>query len=119
MALVRKSLDQLRAQRPAVDRAKVDATTEDDIRRHAIEDGEDPDAPLAHHKLTIPARAVREKLGLSQEAFAKALNIPVGTIRNWEQNRVQPDPAARALLTILYRKPKAALEALQVAQKPP
>jgi putative transcriptional regulator len=115
MALVRKSLDELRAQRPGVDRAKMDATTEDDIRRHAIEDGEDPDAPLAHHELTIPARAVREKLGLSQEAFAKALNIPVGTIRNWEQNRVKPDPAARALLLILYRQPKVALDALRAA----
>jgi putative transcriptional regulator len=115
MALVRKSLDELRAQRPGVDRAKMDATTEDDIRRHAIEDGEDPDAPLAHHELTIPARAVREKLGLSQEAFAKALNIPVGTIRNWEQNRVKPDPAARALLLILYRHPKVALDALRAA----
>jgi len=93
----------------------MDATTEDDIRRHAIEDGEDPDAPLAHHELTIPARAVREKLGLSQEAFAKALNIPVGTIRNWEQNRVKPDPAARALLLILYRQPKVALDALRAA----
>ena len=115
MALVRKSLDELLAQRPGVDRAKMDATTEDDIRRHAIEDGEDPDAPLARHELTIPARAVREKLGLSQEAFAKALNIPVGTIRNWEQNRVKPDPAARALLLILYRQPKVALDALRAA----
>jgi putative transcriptional regulator len=58
---------------------------------------------------------VREKLGLSQEAFAKALNIPVGTIRNWEQNRVKPDPAARALLLILYRQPKVALDALRAA----
>ena len=83
MALIRKSLDELLAQRPVVDRAKIDATTEVDIRRHAIEDGEDPDAPLMNYQLTIPARAVREKLGLSQEAFAKALHIPVGTIRNW------------------------------------
>ena len=115
MALIRKSLDELLAQRPVVDRAKIDATTEVDIRRHAIEDGEDPDAPLMNYQLTIPARAVREKLGLSQEAFAKALHIPVGTIRNWEQNRVTPDPAARALLTILYRQPQAAMKALQAA----
>ena len=115
MALIRKSLDELLSQRPVVDRAKIDATTEVDIRRHAIEDGEDPDAPLMNYQLTIPARAVREKLGLSQEAFAKALHIPVGTIRNWEQNRVTPDPAARALLTILYRQPQAAMKALQAA----
>jgi putative transcriptional regulator len=115
MALVRKFLDELRAQRPVVDRAKMDATTEDDVRRHAVEDGEHADAPLAKFNLVIPARAVREKLGLSQEAFAKALSIPVGTIRNWEQNRVKPDPAARALLLILYRQRKIALDALRAA----
>ncbi len=115
MAIVRKSLDELSACPPAVDRAEMDATTEEDTRRQAIEDGEDPGAPLADYELIIPARAVREKLGLSQEAFAKALHIPVGTIRNWEQNRVKPDPAARALLLILYREPQAALRALRAA----
>jgi len=115
MAIVRKSLRDLRVQRVSVDRAKMDATTEEDIRRHAIADDEVPNAPLVKHELEIPALAVREKLGLSQEAFAKALRIPVGTIRNWEQNRVKPDPAARALLLILYRQPKAALDALRAA----
>jgi putative transcriptional regulator len=40
------TLDEIRASRPLVDRAKIAATTESDIRRHQIEDGEDPDAPL-------------------------------------------------------------------------
>jgi putative transcriptional regulator len=115
MAIVRKSLDQLRAEEASVDRARLDATTDVDIRRHAAEDGENPDAPLAQFHLVIPVHAVRQKLGLTQEAFAELLQIPVGTIRNWEQNRVQPDPAARALLTILYREPKAALKALRAA----
>ena len=114
MAIVRKSLDDLRAQRHVVDRAKIDTTTEDDIVRQAIEDGQNPDAPLTKYELKIPARAVREKLGLSQKAFAKVLDIPVGTIRNWEQNRVKPDPAARALLIILYRQPEV-LKALHAA----
>ncbi|MEJ0050818.1 MAG: helix-turn-helix domain-containing protein [Methylovirgula sp.] len=115
MAIVRKSLDQIRARQPSVDRARLAATTEEDIRRHAIEDDENPDAPLAQFALVIPVHAVRRKLGMTQEAFADLLRIPIGTIRNWEQNRVQPDPAARALLTILYRQPKAALKALQAA----
>lgn len=29
-----------------VDRSRIEATTEDDIRRHMIEDGEDPDAEI-------------------------------------------------------------------------
>lgn len=114
MAIVRKPLDELRSGKLAVDQAKLSAVTDDDIRRHAIEDGEDPDAPLGFD-LVIPVRAVRRKLGMSQAEFARAFRIPIGTIRNWEQNRVPPDPAARALLTILYRQPEAALKAIQAA----
>jgi putative transcriptional regulator len=113
MAIVRKSLDDPQSEKPIIDHTKVAATTEEEIRRHAIEDGEDPDAPLAQFDLVIPVHAVRRKLGMSQADFARTLHIPIGTIRNWEQDRVQPDPAARALLTILYRQPKAALKALQ------
>ena len=115
MAIVRKSLDELRSERRAVDRAKIASTTEDEIRQQAIEDGEDPDARDEHFELVVPVHAVRRKLGMSQAEFAKAFHIPVGTIRNWEQNRVKPDPAARALLTILYRQPEAALRAFRAA----
>ena len=97
------------------DRPGVAEPSEEDIRRQAIEDGEDPDAPLENFELVIPVHAVRRKLGMSQAEFAKAFQIPIGTIRNWEQNRVKPDPAARALLTILYRQPEAALKAFRAA----
>ncbi len=115
MAIIRKSLDQLRSDRPTIDRSKIAATTENEIHHHAIKDGEDPDAPLAQFDLVIPVHAVRCKLGMSQTDFAAALHIPIGTIRNWEQGRVRPDPAAQALLTILYRQPRAALKALNAA----
>ncbi len=115
MAIIRKSLNDARSERPTIDRAKIAAATEDEIRRHAIEDGEDPDAPLAQFDFVIPVHAVRRKLGMSQAAFARALHIPIGTIRNWEQNRVKPDPAAQALLIILYRQPEAALKAIRAA----
>src|SRR5271166_1282333 len=115
MAIVRKSLDDLQSEKPIIDHTKVAAATEDEIRQHAIEDGEDPDAPLAQFDLVIPVQAVRRRLGMSQADFARTLRIPIGTIRNWEQDRVQPDPAARALLTILYRHPEAALKARQAA----
>jgi putative transcriptional regulator len=115
MAIVRKSLDDLRPRKPAVDQVKLSAATDDDIRQHAIEDGEHPGAPLAGFDLVVPVHAVRRKLGMSQADFARAFRIPIGTIRNWEQNRVPPDPAARALLTILYRQPEAALKAIRAA----
>jgi putative transcriptional regulator len=49
---------------------------------------------------------------MTQEQFARTLCIPLATLRNWEQARVEPDPAARALLRILDREPEAALRAL-------
>lgn len=35
-----RTLEEIRASRPKVDRAKLEATTEEDIARHAAEDGE-------------------------------------------------------------------------------
>jgi len=112
MAIVRKSLDELRSEQRTIDRARIAATTDDEIHRQAIEDVE---APLDEFELVIPVHAVRRKLGMSQAEFAKAFHIPIGTIRNWEQNRVKPDPAARAFLTILYREPEEALKAFRAA----
>lgn len=46
MAREPMTLEEIRATRPAMDLAKIAATTEEDIRRHEIEDGENTDAPL-------------------------------------------------------------------------
>ncbi len=112
MAVVRKSLEQLRRSKPQVDRTRLSATSEEDIRRHQIEDGQDPDAALTGFTWNVPARAARERLNMTQEQMAALLRIPVATLRNWEQGRVKPDQAAQALLTILYRRPEIAKEAL-------
>jgi putative transcriptional regulator len=62
-----------------VDRARLDATTEADIRWHMIEDGEDPDAEPRFEKPVLP-RDFRRKLGLTQTGFATLLGIPVATL---------------------------------------
>jgi putative transcriptional regulator len=95
-----------------VDRAKVDATTEEDIRRHMIEDGEDPGAEPRFEPVVL-ARNVRKKLGMTQAEFAALLRVPVATLRNWEQNRFVMEPAARTLLNLIDREPEAALRALR------
>jgi putative transcriptional regulator len=106
------TLDEIEAADPKVDRAKLDATTEEDIRRYMAEEGFDPDAPIEGARTTVLPQAVRRQLGMTQEQFAAALRIPVATLRNWEQGRVRPDPAARSLLLIVHRNPEAALAAL-------
>lgn len=95
---------------------RYDETTEEDIRRHMREEGYDPDAEIpADAWLSVPVKLVREKLGMTQAELAALLHVPVGTLRNWEQNRFGIDPAVQALLLVLYREPEAALRALRHA----
>ena len=112
MAVVRRTLERIRRVKPAVNRDKLHSTTEADIRRHMIEDGQDSRADLAGFAPMIPPQMLRKHLQMTQTEFASALRIPLATLRNWEQGRVLPDPAARALLTIVAKNPKAALKAL-------
>ena len=44
-AMARMTLEQIKARHPAVDRRKLEATTEEDIARHMVEDGEMRPAP--------------------------------------------------------------------------
>lgn len=116
MAIVRKSLEEIKAGKSNVDHEALARVTEDDIRRHQIEDGEAPDASLEGFTWNIPAKLVREKLRMTQEEMAHMLRIPVATLRNWEQDRVRPDPAARALLTLLFSLPDQAKKVLSAAE---
>jgi putative transcriptional regulator len=104
-------MDSIRKLKPRIDRARIDATTEADIRRQMREDRQE-DADLAGFSPVIPPQLLRKRLGMTQTEFARALRIPLSTLRNWEQGRVLPDPAARSLLAIVARSPKAALRAL-------
>ena len=62
--------------------------------------------PARVTELATPnVKEVREKMGFSQEEFARALRVSVGTLRNWEQNRRQPTGPARVLLTIVQQQP--------------
>ena len=53
---------------------------------------------------------VRSGLGLSQSKFATLLGISVNTLKNWEQGRRQPTGAAKVLIKVAARYPKAILE---------
>ena len=112
MARQPMTLDQIRASNPTMDRAKVAATTDADIRRHQLEDGEDPDASLPPLCPLPNVRKIRTRLDMTQEVFAKVIGVPVATVRNWEQSRTTMDPAVRSLLRIVEREPDAALRAL-------
>jgi putative transcriptional regulator len=113
MPIVRYSLEEIRQLKGRVDRAKLDAATEEDIARWAKEDGSET-GDLSGFVATWPmdVAAVREKTGLSQERFAAAFGLNVHTLRNWEQGRRVPDGPARMLLLAIDREPATMMRLL-------
>ena len=79
----------------------------------------DPDArpftpeELARVKRIPRARTLRRALGFTQEEFAARYRIPLGTLRDWEQGRSEPDQPARAYLTVIARDPEGVRRALE------
>src|SRR6266567_1990588 len=66
--------------------------------------------PLTPHDLkrmkrTPQAKIIRRALELTQEEFAARFHIPLGTLRDWEQGRAEPDQPTRAYLTLIARDP--------------
>ncbi len=68
------------------------------------------------HRVTpsdTDAREARHKLGLSQREFAAAIGTGVGTVRKWELGTRRPSGAARTLIEVIKREPKAVARALK------
>ena len=71
----------------------------------------DPDAQpltgadLRRMKQTPRVKIIRRSLDLTQEEFAQRYHIPLGTLRDWEQGRAEPDQPTRAYLTLIARDP--------------
>jgi len=57
--------------------------------------------------------AIRRHLGLTQQKFAALLGISPATLRNWEQGRRKPEGAARVLLCVAAKYPKAVLDTVR------
>jgi putative transcriptional regulator len=80
---------------------------------------EDPDArPMTSDELRATSRVPRAKtlrraLGLTQEVFAARYHIPLGTLRDWEQGRSEPDQPTRAYLKVIARDPEGVQRALE------
>ena len=61
-------------------------------------------------------RTMRRALGITQEEFAARYHVPLGTLRDWEQGRTEPDQPARAYLTVIAHDPEGVWRALQHAK---
>lgn len=94
---------------------RVRAMTDGEVEAAALSD---PDAQpmtaeqLARMRRMPDIRALRNRLGMTQEQFARTFHLPLGTVRDWEQGRTRPDAPALALLAVIDREPEAARRAL-------
>jgi putative transcriptional regulator len=97
------------------DWARVDAMTEEQVEAAALAD---PDArPMtreerANARRMPRIRTLRRALALTQEEFAARYHIPLGTLRDWEQGRTEPDQPARAYLKVIASDPEGVSRAL-------
>jgi putative transcriptional regulator len=75
---------------------------------------------LKTHNVVIPKAAdvpaIRKELGLSQPEFAEFMGVSLGTLRNWEQERREPQGPARALLLVASKQPAAVRAAFEFAK---
>ncbi len=102
------------------DWAALRAMTEEEINAAALADPDNP--PItperrARFKRVPQVKSMRRALGLTQEEFSARFKIPLGTLRDWEQGKVEPDQAARAYLTVIARDPEAVRKALNPPQE--
>jgi len=101
------------------DWTKIDATTGAAI---AAQIAADPDtAPdvttlgpgrVARPPEQVDVHAIRKKLHMSQERFARRYGFSVWSVRNWEQGRRRPEGPARVLLRVIESNPEAVDKAL-------
>jgi putative transcriptional regulator len=56
---------------------------------------------------------VRKKLKLNRPQFARLIGVSERTLEGWEQGRTKPTGAARSLLRVASKNPRAVLEALR------
>lgn len=90
--------------------------TEAEIKANAVDDPDNP--PMTEDELSrvrqVPnPREIRRRLHMTQEQFAVRFQLRLGTVRDWEQGKKEPDSAAKALLRVIEHNPDAVLHALE------
>jgi putative transcriptional regulator len=119
MPIIKRSVKEIRKSGGRVRWDKVRATTDEEI---TVQIASDPDTAPEVGDVTkfrrvynppIPnIKAIRQKLGLSQAAFARRFGFSVRTVQQWEQGRAVPDRPARILLKVIESAPRAVEQAL-------
>jgi len=102
-------------ERPFPD-APIRVMTDEEISAaaHADHDARPMTAAELKTARRVPrVKTMRRALGITQEEFAARYHVPLGTLRDWEQGRSEPDQPARAYLTVIAHDPEGVRKALE------
>lgn len=93
----------------------LDAMTDEEAEANALSDPDNP--PMTEEQIRSAPRmprvkVIRRALGLTQEEFSARYRISLGTLRDWEQGRSEPDQPARAYLKVIAFDPEGTAKAL-------
>ena len=92
------------------------STEFDSIKRGLLEaidhaKGRSPQTRM-HRPRSVDVRALRAKVGMTQEQFAARFGFSTATLRHWERGDRVPHGPALVLLNVIDHNPNAVIEAL-------
>lgn len=94
---------------------RIREMTDEEAEANALSDPDNP--PISKERLkffrrNVDVAALRQRQGLTQEQFSDRYRIPLGTLRDWEQRRREPDGTAKTLLHLIDKHPAIVLAVL-------
>ena len=98
-----------------VERARLDAMTEEEIEAAALSDPDCPpltDEQLSRMTRITVAKSARWRSGLTPQAFAETFGFTRDQLRDLEQGRTKPDPATESYLRLIQLDAPAVIELL-------
>ncbi len=97
------------------DWARLNALTDAEIEAAAEADLENPlltDAELKQFRPVPNPKEIRKRLNMTQQQFSQQFELPLGTLRDWEQGTREPDSAAKSYLRVIAKIPQGVIQAL-------
>ena len=97
------------------DWVRLNALTDADIEAAAEADLENPLLTDAELKQFLPVpnpKEIRKRLNMTQQQFSQQFELPLGTLRDWEQGTREPDSAAKSYLRVIAKNPQEVIKAL-------
>lgn len=97
------------------DWVRLNAMTEEEVDAAAASDLDNPlltEAELKKLRRVPNPKEIRKRLKMTQQQFAAQFELPLGTLRDWEQGTREPDSAAKSYLRVIAKNSQAVIQAL-------